>query len=352
MKHITKIIIIISLVFICNLSGEIFTNIDGEGIGLSKKEALINAKRNVLEKSVGMILSSRSLAKNNMLVKDRILTKSEGFITKYEITNESVDNEIYKTKIKADITNLIDNILKDELAIRFLIEEMGFPKFGVVINNREGSRDKFAENIIIDNFMKSFFNIHLITEEEISNPNSTMIDFIIQGSVDYSTSAIKAYNIENMYSVHTKIECKIISMLDNKIISSDTFKTKKAHFDPEEAKRQSISLCSDKISKFLIQDSIEKWSKYYNEELKKVDIVIDNISYETSGELAKVLRYIFNGIESIAVKEYKEQNQHFIVNSLIDADNIFHIIKDELLKFKKEVKVNSISDNKIILKIL
>ncbi|MCK4980180.1 MAG: hypothetical protein KAS62_07280 [Candidatus Delongbacteria bacterium] len=351
MKFITKLFIIVLMIFLHNLSGDIFSNIDGEGFGLSKKEALINAKRNALERSVGMILSSRSLAKNNILVKDKILTKSEGFITKYEITKESVDNEIYQIKIKADITNLIDNILKDEMAIKFLIGEMGFPKFGVIIKDKEGSRDKFAENIIIENFIKSYFNVHLITKEEINSSNSTKIDFIIQGSVDYSTSAIKAYNIENMYSVHTKIECKIISMLDNKIISSDTFTTKKAHFDPEEAKRQSISLCSDKISKFLIQDSIEKWSKYYNEELKNIDIIITNISYGTSERLSKILQYIFNGIESVAVKEYKEQNQHFIINSLIDTDNIFRIIKDELLKLKKEVKVNSVSDNKISLEL-
>ncbi|MCK5760104.1 MAG: hypothetical protein KAH33_02340 [Candidatus Delongbacteria bacterium] len=350
MKCIFKIIIIISLILVCDLSSEIFKDIDGEGIGISKKEALINAKRNALGRSVGMILSSRSLANNNILVKDRILTKSEGFIKKYEITNESVDNDIHQIKIKADITNLIDNILKDELAIKFLVEEMGFPKFGVMINNKEGSRDKFAENIIIDNFMRSYFNVHQLVEGE-NNTIETEVDFIIQGSVDYSTSAIKAYNIENMYSVHTKIECKIISMLDNKIISSDTFTTKKAHFDPEEAKRQSISLCSDKISKFLIQDSIEKWSRYYNEELKNIDIIIDNISYETSEELTKVLRYIFNGIESIVVKEYKDQSQHFMVNSLIDTDNIYHIIKDELLKFKKEVKINSVSDNKISLEL-
>ncbi|NOR45124.1 MAG: hypothetical protein GQ534_06005 [Candidatus Delongbacteria bacterium] len=258
-----------SIIFILIMSlllfSKIFTNIEGDGTGTSKNEALMNAKRNALERSVGMMLSSKSLAKNNMLINDRILTKSEGFIKKYELIQESVEDGIYQIKIKADITNLIDDILKDEFAIKFLIGEMGFPKFGVIINSKDGSRDKFAENIVIDNFMKSYFNVCKIPEDGIDSVRSKT-DFIIQGSVDYSTSEIKAYNIENMYSVHTKIECQIISLSDDKIISSDTFTTKKAHFDPQEAKRQSISLCSDKISKFLIEDSIEKWNLYFNEE--------------------------------------------------------------------------------------
>ena len=258
---------IIFLILLMNLLlfGKIFTNIEGEGIGTSKNEALINAKKNALERSVGMMLSSKSIAKNNMLINDRILTKSEGFIKKYELMQESVVDGIYKIKIKADIANLIDDILKDEFAIKFLIGEMGFPKFGVIINNQDGGRDKFAENIVIENFIKSYFDVYEIPEGGIDSLKNK-IDFIIQGSVNYSTSKIKVYNIENMYSVHTKIECQIISLFDDKIISSDTFTTKKAHFDPQEAKRQSMSLSSDKISKFLIEDSIEKWSLYFNEE--------------------------------------------------------------------------------------
>ena len=257
--------IIFILIINLLLFSKIFTNIEGEGIGSSKNEALINAKRNALERSVGMMLSSKSLANNNILIKDRILTKSEGFIKKYELMQESVEDGIYQIKIKADITNLIDDILKDEFAIKFLIHEMGFPKFGVIIDNKDGNRDKFAENIIIENFIRSYFDVCEIPDGGIDSLRNK-IDFIIQGSVDYSTSEIKSYNIKNMYSVHTKIECKIKSLSDNKIISSDTFTTKKAHFDPQEAKRQSISLCSDKISKFLIEDSIEKWNRYFNEE--------------------------------------------------------------------------------------
>ncbi|MDA3884196.1 MAG: hypothetical protein PF638_01235 [Candidatus Delongbacteria bacterium] len=344
-----KIIVLILLVNLF-LFGKIFTNIEGEGFGSSKEEAIINAKRNALERSVGMILSSKSLAKNNMLINDKILTRSEGFIKKYELILENVDNGIYQVKIKADIANLIDDILKDEFAIKFLIGEMGFPKFGVIIKSKDGGRDKFAENIIIDNFIKSYFNVCEIPENGIDSVLNK-IDFIIQGSVDYSTSEIKSYNIENMYSVHTKIECQIKSTLDNTILSSDTFTTKKAHFDPLEAKRQSIDLCSDKISKFLIEDSIEKWSRYYNEELEIIDISIANISYDHSEELHRILNNLFVGIESIVVKEFKDKSRSFKISSLMSSNDVLEFIKDEISKQKYKIKVNSISKNQIKLEL-
>ncbi|MBN2790441.1 MAG: hypothetical protein JXR69_09660 [Candidatus Delongbacteria bacterium] len=342
--------VILLLTMFLSLNSKILTNIEGVGIADNKLEALFQAKRDVLEKSFGLILSSKSIAKNNMIINDRLLIKSEGYIKKYDIVKESFDEGIYHTTIKAEVTDLLDDILKDEFAKKFLILEMGFPKFGVIITTKDSLRENFAENIIIDNFMRSYFDVHKINDENSDEPDK--VDFIIEGSVDYSTSKISSYNIENMYSVHTQIECQIRAAGNDKIISSEIFKTKKAHFDSVEAKRQSIALCSDMISKYLIEDSIEKWSKYFNEETRKLDIVIKNISYETSERLLAELNYLFSGTESVCANDYHERHRTIIINSFMNGNDILETIKKFLLKHDHKVRVESVNESCINLELI
>lgn len=57
----------------------------GEGIGETKDEALKEAIRDVLQRVVGTYVDSDFRVENDKIIKDQIITHSNGFIERYKI---------------------------------------------------------------------------------------------------------------------------------------------------------------------------------------------------------------------------------------------------------------------------
>ena len=105
-------------------------------VSSARKQALINAQRNAVEQGVGLILDSKSVMANYQVIKDEVLTSSQGFVSKYTVLSEgrTPDNSAYRVKIKAEVSK---NLLKDKLsALRILHKKMGNKRIMVVYQTK------------------------------------------------------------------------------------------------------------------------------------------------------------------------------------------------------------------------
>jgi hypothetical protein len=101
-------------------------------VASAKNQALINAQRAAVEQGVGLILDSRTRAENFQIIKDEILTSSQGYVTKYLIVSEgqTPDRLSYRVRIKAEVAQ---NLLEDKLAaLRILHKKMGQKRVMVI----------------------------------------------------------------------------------------------------------------------------------------------------------------------------------------------------------------------------
>lgn len=101
-------------------------------VASAKNQALINAQRAAVEQGVGLILDSKTVSENFQIIKDEVLTSSQGYVTKYLIVSEgqTPDRLTYKVKIKAEVAQ---NLLEDKLAaLRILHKKMGNRRVMVV----------------------------------------------------------------------------------------------------------------------------------------------------------------------------------------------------------------------------
>ncbi|MCZ6472564.1 MAG: flagellar assembly protein T N-terminal domain-containing protein [SAR324 cluster bacterium] len=101
-------------------------------VSSARKQAIVNAQRNAVEQGVGLILDSKSVLQNFQLIKDEVLTSSQGFVTKYVVLSEgrTPDNRSYRVKIKADVSK---SLLQDRLsALRILHKKMGNKRVMVI----------------------------------------------------------------------------------------------------------------------------------------------------------------------------------------------------------------------------
>ena len=76
----------------------------GCGVGTDKAEALKDAYRDAVERAVGMYVDAEQMMKNEELVKDQILTQSNAYIEKYEVSRETAkSNGLVEIQILAEV---------------------------------------------------------------------------------------------------------------------------------------------------------------------------------------------------------------------------------------------------------
>jgi hypothetical protein len=94
---LSKLIII--LVFLTNIA--FAKNITVTGYGNSKDEALKSAFQNAVEQEVGVLVDSKTVIRNNKLIKNKILTYSNGFIKDYKKISAKQQMGFWTVKINA-----------------------------------------------------------------------------------------------------------------------------------------------------------------------------------------------------------------------------------------------------------
>ncbi|MDR2180767.1 MAG: hypothetical protein LBP21_10695 [Synergistaceae bacterium] len=112
------VVLTVWLVFFATLSDAApnpFVVAESEGVGLTRGEALMNARRNGVEQAIGVLSAGVSQTIDGR-VRENVLQLSRGFIEKYEIQKEQKDGARWRVKIKAWIRreNLLAGLLQKD----------------------------------------------------------------------------------------------------------------------------------------------------------------------------------------------------------------------------------------------
>ncbi|UCG77885.1 MAG: flagellar assembly protein T N-terminal domain-containing protein [Nitrospirota bacterium] len=125
-------------------------------VGAAKKEALEDAKRNAVDQ-VGSHVLSESVVENYDLVRDRIISKADGYVHRYEIISEKQSGNNYLIDIEADVSksSLIDDAT-------LIYHEMDKPRLMVIVLEVRGKDvipTKHAEHAVSSIFVEKEFSL-------------------------------------------------------------------------------------------------------------------------------------------------------------------------------------------------
>jgi len=257
-----RTIFILTAVIVC-YSAE-FVNIKGTGEGASEADALSSAKRDALEKSVGVFLSSKQITENYVMISDNIISKSNGFIKKYSV-NETAKTEAgtVRVTITADITDVVDQIVQDEMALKLLLTEMKLPSFAVRIYDKNGKKDDKAEASVKKFLIEKGMKLKNI-KNEVTDPDSLKkqkIDFLLEGNTDYEFISLEnTYNIKSMKSLQITINLELTDCKTGEIVSTHSVAGKKAHISETTAKETALQQIGPQVAAYIINQAVKLWS--------------------------------------------------------------------------------------------
>ena len=139
---------------------------EGVGIGANRDEALMAAKRDAIEKGIGMVLLSQSEIENFQLKRDIVITKTIGAVTQYKTISETRTSDgLIEIKIVARLSK--SSMRQDLAAFNILIESMDKPRVMVLIDeNNVGNNEptnRAAESAVLK-FLKDPYQFELVDQ--------------------------------------------------------------------------------------------------------------------------------------------------------------------------------------------
>ena len=178
----------------------------GEGIGETKDEALKEAIRDVLQRVVGTYVDSDFRVENDKIIKDQIITHSNGFIERYKImdTDQAPDGRGIQVTIKAwvKIRDFV-NRMKGVAPIQRVKVD------GLLLNNELENKHS-AEKLI----QKEFEQLNPVNDL-LKASLVTSIKPIVQESTDDSVTLRYMFTIEYSYeNYYKKFLPRMMSVLD------------------------------------------------------------------------------------------------------------------------------------------
>ncbi len=169
MKSFTKLlsfIFIITSVFLLGDTTQTSTVVS-RGVGMTPDAALKDAFVQAVQQVVGVMMSAETMVENDKIIKDNVLTYSDGFVTKYDVLKPAEKNQagFFEITIKAVVEQKqIKKKLEDAKVLRKEVK---------------GMENVWAQ-MVTKGIRKDDAELMLINALELLNP----VDFIIPNFID------------------------------------------------------------------------------------------------------------------------------------------------------------------------
>jgi hypothetical protein len=296
--------------------GEI--NLEAEGYGSSKSNALLNAKRNAIETGIGTVLVSETEIKNFRLQKDVVLTKTVGSVKKYNII-EQLTHPDGTYWVKIDVTVSLAEIKEDLAALRILLESMDKPRMMVLLDEGGGS---IAQTALIDFLSKKEFElVDPAITATLLGQDDAIINKVLKGDVA-SVAKLAAENGAE-YLIIGKVETSII---ENDILKSSGMKSGQAEISAKVINCTTARIIASKSSTSAAVHVSEKIAKSKASE-KAVEKLMDT-------KLFQKIVYSFQDIVNngtgldVTVNKINSFSQHkAVIKVLADDENVVTVNK-------------------------
>lgn len=160
MKSITRL-----LVLLFAITGFLFAQdltSEATGYGVSKSDAITQAKREALAQGIGQMLTSATEVENFMVKRDVILTQTMGHVKSFTVLKETQGPDgAWEVRIKAVVGK--EGLAKDLAAIKILMQTVGNPRIAVLITEENIDKNApttgTAETHIVEFFKSKDFRV-------------------------------------------------------------------------------------------------------------------------------------------------------------------------------------------------
>jgi len=110
----------------------------------TKEQGLEAAKRNAIEKAIGVWITGQQIVSQAALIEERIFSKVGGYIKDYKVLSQGADGEFYKTKIWASVKQADIRKQINDLGLLLQTKTINNPRVVVLV-------EEYVNGALVDN---------------------------------------------------------------------------------------------------------------------------------------------------------------------------------------------------------
>ena len=114
------------------------------GVGGTEHEAIKDAGRSAVKEAVGMFLVSETIVENDELIKDEVLSVSDGFVSKFRTISKRKDEDGL-VEVKATITVVIGKVASKLRGMNISMKDVGSEEFVAVELDKFSSAGEYRK---------------------------------------------------------------------------------------------------------------------------------------------------------------------------------------------------------------
>ena len=278
------------------------SSITAEGFGMTEDAAIEQAKRAAVEIGIGTVMSSETVVKNSVLFSDNIYAKANGFVKTFTVTDKFQGPDgLWTITIDAVVTEILDEILKDEMAVQTLLNAMNRPKLIFMIREEnliDNTPTDFAETQLIKMFYDKGFDVvdrqlvqamkgeadftqALAGDVTAAAKIAGMLgaDIIVIGTAKISSGGVIKAGSYSMTSGQADVNGKIVRADTGELLAIvPQARGKKPHISPTTAGISAVTMAAEKLGDDIITQLIKKWSTQQANAVN-VFLVVENVDF-------------------------------------------------------------------------
>lgn len=314
----------------------------------AKDDAVNDALRKAVEQVVGIMVDSKTITENFMLLEDKIYTKTSGYVQKYDIisSNKNIDGA-YEVTIKAIVkTSDLENDLQ---GIITTLRREGMPRTMVIIKEKSlhNSGWRFteelntAETALMNTMIAHGFPFVDATQSR-KNIRQTSLSAAINGDANAAAAIAKQYGAEvlilgtatssttqlpvmrssGMKSHSANLNLRVVRADDAVIIATVTSRGIQAHIDAITGGSMAIEKAAKDAGKKLKDAIIKSYQQNQNAH-RQIQLQVTGItSFNQLNTLKSALPYYVRGIKNLYQRSFGAGEALFDIEVTQKAESV------------------------------
>ncbi len=326
------------------------------GKGESKDKAVQDALRNAVERAAGQFIHSQTETNNYQVVLDKVLSKSAGFVKRYDINRQSQPdaNGIITVEITAAVA--VKEVATEWGEIQILLQQMNKPRIMVVIAERlEGVKQE--ESIVASEIEKLLLSndfplVDKVQFTEIQRKDVTAAAFdddlvrvVALGKqfgaelIVTGTATADFASVEDLYGVKVFMfgaaaRIKVVRTDNAATLVSDNVSNRKGARARTAASAEALREAGIQAARKVQDGIVAKWGREVAES-QSVNLEISNISFAQRGKVSTEMKKLAS-VKGVQERTFANRVATYTVD-LKGASNDLAVALSELADPKLEI---------------
>lgn len=317
----------------------------------ARDDAINDAWRNAVERVMGTHVQSSTITENFMLIQDNIYTKTSGYISDYEVTNETEDPDMITVTMRATVKE--SELVSDLEAIGVLMSRMNYPRLLVLIDEQifidEGGEERVPTTVDNATTTTAFMEMLQLKGFRFVDPmavamntEANVLTSALEGNVAQAVMIGRAHQAEvvvlgktvakrgtaaqqylgDMVSMQVSIAVRVLRSDTGEIMATSQETGSFVGGSPIDAAAGAIKRAMNKLGPRLEEMILERWSQELSGSRVIELHIVNQIGFVQLQQFRQLLPYYVRGVEEVTQKSYLEGLAILEVRSGNDAMNL------------------------------